>query len=73
MPTKSPKEHELKGLEGSNPVRSSSQSGFCAALETRGKFPRSRAPVIAKFCGRRSLPVVIINPRWHFWLRRFSS
>jgi len=31
------------------------------------------ASEVLKFCGRRSLPVVIINPRWHFWLRRFSS
>jgi hypothetical protein len=32
MPTKSPNEHEMKGLGGSNPVRSSSQAGFRAAL-----------------------------------------
>jgi hypothetical protein len=37
MPTKSPTECEMKGLDGSNSARSTSQSGLCASLATIGE------------------------------------
>jgi hypothetical protein len=43
MPAKWPKECELTALGGSNPPRSSSQSGFSAALpRPDGKFQKLR-------------------------------
>ena len=68
MPAKSPKLRELKGLDGSNPPRSSSQSAICAYLCIAAATSR----VHAGFSTRKGTGEALTSHRWGDF-RRFLS